>query len=348
MEFRWLVFITLWTLLAGPVFDAPVRSGRISKAEILHVAKVACSPSTSGLRRLRLDARRDIALCFPPFHLPLAHLSQRGTQPGCFRAAGLLNIPRRRIVEAPATCRPRGQGEGNPPPHHHQHDRGRLGPSDQLAVGRRDRRRPLLRRRPPPRPEEPDLAGARPLHPQQGPRGAAALRRARRGRLLSRRSAADAAQARQPARRPSEHAPAAGRRGVHRLARPGAVDRRRPCARGPARRLRLPRLRPDGRRRDRRGPGLGSGHVRRTSTSSTIWCAIVDQNGYQQTGPTAEVLDLRPLAPRWEAFGWFAQEINGHDLERGARGAREGEADQGQAQRHRRPHGQGLSDPGRC
>ncbi len=42
--------------------------------------------------------------------------------------------------------------------------------------------------------------------------------------------------------------------------------------------------------------------------------AIVDQNGYQQTGPTAEVLDLRPLPPRWEAFGWFAQEINGHDL----------------------------------
>jgi transketolase len=42
--------------------------------------------------------------------------------------------------------------------------------------------------------------------------------------------------------------------------------------------------------------------------------AIVDQNGYQQTGSTAEVLDLRPLVPRWEAFGWFAQEINGHDL----------------------------------
>ncbi len=42
--------------------------------------------------------------------------------------------------------------------------------------------------------------------------------------------------------------------------------------------------------------------------------AVVDQNGFQQTGPTAEVLDLRPVAPRWEAFGWFAQEINGHDL----------------------------------
>ncbi len=42
--------------------------------------------------------------------------------------------------------------------------------------------------------------------------------------------------------------------------------------------------------------------------------AIVDQNGYQQTGPTAEVLDLRPLVPKFEAFGWFAQEIDGHDL----------------------------------
>ncbi len=42
--------------------------------------------------------------------------------------------------------------------------------------------------------------------------------------------------------------------------------------------------------------------------------AIVDQNGFQQTGPTSEVLDLRPLAARWDAFGWFTQEINGHDL----------------------------------
>jgi transketolase len=42
--------------------------------------------------------------------------------------------------------------------------------------------------------------------------------------------------------------------------------------------------------------------------------AIVDQNGYQQTAPTAEVMDMRPLAPKWEAFGWYAQEIDGHDL----------------------------------
>jgi transketolase len=42
--------------------------------------------------------------------------------------------------------------------------------------------------------------------------------------------------------------------------------------------------------------------------------AVVDQNGYQQTGPTSEVMDLRPLPPRWEAFGWHARQINGNDL----------------------------------
>jgi transketolase len=43
--------------------------------------------------------------------------------------------------------------------------------------------------------------------------------------------------------------------------------------------------------------------------------AIVDQNGYQQTGPTREVMDLQPLAPRWQAFGWQVREVNGHDLQ---------------------------------
>jgi transketolase len=42
--------------------------------------------------------------------------------------------------------------------------------------------------------------------------------------------------------------------------------------------------------------------------------AIVDQNGYQQTGATKDVLDLKPLVPKFEAFGWFAQEVDGHDL----------------------------------
>jgi transketolase len=42
--------------------------------------------------------------------------------------------------------------------------------------------------------------------------------------------------------------------------------------------------------------------------------AVVDQNGYQQTGSTSKVMNLRPLAEKFEAFGWFVQEIDGHDL----------------------------------
>jgi transketolase len=42
--------------------------------------------------------------------------------------------------------------------------------------------------------------------------------------------------------------------------------------------------------------------------------AIVDLNGFQQTGPTSEVLDLRPLAPRWQAFGWHVQEVKGNNM----------------------------------
>lgn len=41
--------------------------------------------------------------------------------------------------------------------------------------------------------------------------------------------------------------------------------------------------------------------------------ALVDRNGYQQTGPAREVLNLDPIPKKWEAFGWFAQEIDGHD-----------------------------------
>jgi transketolase len=44
-------------------------------------------------------------------------------------------------------------------------------------------------------------------------------------------------------------------------------------------------------------------------------CAIVDQNGYQQTGATKEVMDMKPLVPKFESFGWFAQEIDGQNLQ---------------------------------
>ncbi|CAN5251124.1 transketolase [soil metagenome] len=42
--------------------------------------------------------------------------------------------------------------------------------------------------------------------------------------------------------------------------------------------------------------------------------AIVDVNGYQQTGSTTDVLDLKPLAPRWQGFGWNVMEIDGHNM----------------------------------
>lgn len=43
--------------------------------------------------------------------------------------------------------------------------------------------------------------------------------------------------------------------------------------------------------------------------------AIVDQNGYQQTGPTSEVLDLTPFADKIAAFGWHVQTIEGNEIE---------------------------------
>ena len=43
--------------------------------------------------------------------------------------------------------------------------------------------------------------------------------------------------------------------------------------------------------------------------------AIVDQNGYQQTGATKDVLDLKPFAAKFEAFGWHTQVIEGNTME---------------------------------
>ena len=43
--------------------------------------------------------------------------------------------------------------------------------------------------------------------------------------------------------------------------------------------------------------------------------AIVDQNGYQQTGATKDVLDLKPFGAKFEAFGWHTQVIEGNSME---------------------------------
>ena len=43
--------------------------------------------------------------------------------------------------------------------------------------------------------------------------------------------------------------------------------------------------------------------------------AIVDHNGFQQTGRTEEVLDRSPIEDKFKAFGWHASTIDGHSLE---------------------------------
>lgn len=42
--------------------------------------------------------------------------------------------------------------------------------------------------------------------------------------------------------------------------------------------------------------------------------AIVDRNGYQQTGAVDDIQPLDPLAAKIEAFGWAVKEIDGHSL----------------------------------
>ncbi len=42
---------------------------------------------------------------------------------------------------------------------------------------------------------------------------------------------------------------------------------------------------------------------------------IIDYNKVQSAGPTAEILDLEPLADKWRAFGFAVAEVDGHDVE---------------------------------
>jgi transketolase len=42
--------------------------------------------------------------------------------------------------------------------------------------------------------------------------------------------------------------------------------------------------------------------------------AVVDYNRWQATGRSEEILALAPLREKWQAFGWQAEEVDGHDL----------------------------------
>ena len=43
--------------------------------------------------------------------------------------------------------------------------------------------------------------------------------------------------------------------------------------------------------------------------------AIIDRNNIQIDGPTDEVMPLEDLSEKWQAFGWHAFEIDGHNIE---------------------------------
>lgn len=44
--------------------------------------------------------------------------------------------------------------------------------------------------------------------------------------------------------------------------------------------------------------------------------AILDNNGYQQTGPVSQVMpSMSPIAKKWQAFDWATFEIDGHNYE---------------------------------
>jgi transketolase len=40
----------------------------------------------------------------------------------------------------------------------------------------------------------------------------------------------------------------------------------------------------------------------------------VDYNKWQATGRSEEILSLKPLAAKWQSFGWETVEVDGHDL----------------------------------
>lgn len=43
--------------------------------------------------------------------------------------------------------------------------------------------------------------------------------------------------------------------------------------------------------------------------------AVVDVNNMQADGPSTGVMNFEPLAPKFEAFGWHVQRVNGNDLD---------------------------------
>jgi transketolase len=41
---------------------------------------------------------------------------------------------------------------------------------------------------------------------------------------------------------------------------------------------------------------------------------IVDVNNMQADGPSTQISNFEPLGPKWEAFGWYTQRVDGNDI----------------------------------
>ena len=65
---------------------------------------------------------------------------------------------------------------------------------------------------------------------------------------------------------------------------------------------------------------LGEGSTWEAVMSATQWqldnlICVVDFNNQQADGPTRNALAAGAEAPKWQAFGWHAQEVDGNDLD---------------------------------
>ncbi len=43
-------------------------------------------------------------------------------------------------------------------------------------------------------------------------------------------------------------------------------------------------------------------------------CAMLDHNGYQIDGKVVDIMNIEPLADKWQSFGWKAISIDGHNI----------------------------------
>lgn len=43
-------------------------------------------------------------------------------------------------------------------------------------------------------------------------------------------------------------------------------------------------------------------------------CAIIDNNGLQIDGHCCDVMGIEPIVNKWESFGWYVMDIDGHDM----------------------------------